>query len=388
MDANIRSPKPLKNGTCSLDPSLDTRQCTKDITTLQNLFDLRHDCSEFGSDCECKRKLAKQQASKHYKLKSKWKRKDREKPDTLSSRLISFDQTPGAKDSYLDYMNGKIVYSKPDHPYYKKNPSTQIRDPSCNELKQVVNKICKKDGENDIAKKVKTNEFSVGMVCGMGTTWHPSLQTCEKVPKEISDVDGTGQPYEASIYPAIRSNNYTTPFDDPTREFASANITFRASARQFGTTCGCNAERCRYPLTSEEGRKQARIFVKLFREIYENPNCEQTTPQCNLRYKIRRIIELHQENFNQGLHGGNHRFLPWHRWYLLEMETILIEGQKELNPATIRCDDRFLGIPYFDWHNLKIGETPMTFVNDASDLYGHHLHDSFGQNTTPHSCFG
>ena len=178
---------------------------------------------------------------------------------------MSFDQAAGGKETYLDYTKGKIVNSKPGHPYYKNGPLTQTRDPSCNELKQVLNKICENEAGRDMTNKLKTNEYSVGLVCGMGTTWHPNLQTCAIVPKAISDVDGAGQPYEASIYPAVRLNNYTTPFDDPTRQFASTNNKFRASARQLSPSCGCNAGRCRYPLTSAKGREQARIFVRLFR---------------------------------------------------------------------------------------------------------------------------
>jgi tyrosinase len=82
---------------------------------------------------------------------------------------------------------------------------------------------------------------------------------------------------------------------------------------------------------------------------------------------------------------SNGVFLPWHRWYILEMETILIQGQKEYNLAS-DCCTTFVGIPYFDWHNLKNGESLNEFINNENDEYGHHFHDSLGQNSDRHQC--
>ena len=64
------------------------------------------------------------------------------------------------------------------------------------------------------------------------------------------------------------------------------------------------------------------------------------------------------------------------------METILLAGQEEFNTLT-GCNNKFVGIPYFDWHNLREGETLYQFINDANDRFGHHFHDSLGQNTAP-----
>jgi len=68
------------------------------------------------------------------------------------------------------------------------------------------------------------------------------------------------------------------------------------------------------------------------------------------------------------------------------METILMEGQ-ELYRLGMDCNERFHGIPYFDWHNLKNKQTLKAFINDANDELGHHFHESLGQNTNPkHGC--
>ena len=417
----------LNNATCTLDKSDVSQQCATDDTTVRKLFDLRNRCSEFGAECEpeceCKRKLAKDTASKYYKLKSNLKKQSYSRMAQVQKS--NTDQRYGgiepyaldnsgydpsqynlkgyqtSSDMYLDYTNGKVVSIKPDHPYYKKTSAIEIRDPTCIELQSVMAKICTGEQEKDENTKLPYNEHSVGLVCGMGTTWNTKFQVCEKVPKQISDVEGTGQPFEEPTYPALRPSGYKTPFDDPNRKFAESNLQVpdihtSRQLRQHRQSCGCRVNRCRYPLTSREGRNQARIFVQLFRRIYQyadwtDMDCTRPYPddhkrKCDLRSKLREQIEAHFDNFNS-LHNGLILFLPWHRWYLIEVESILLDGQKEFDGLTTSCNDTFLGIPYFDWHNLKRGETPMTFVNDENDFYGHHLHDSLGQRTYPRCYF-
>ena len=209
----------------------------------------------------------------------------------------------------------------------------------------------------------------------MGTTWNPKFQVCENVPKQLSDVDGTGQPFEEPTYPALRPSGYKTPFDDPNRKFAESNLRVPDSQtqrqlRQQTQSCGCRVDRCRYPLTSREGRNQARIFVELFKTIYQYPDCTRRYPddhvrKCDLRIEFGQLVDVHYVYFNY-LHSGKILFLPWHRWYLIEMERILLDVQTEFHGSTRSCNDTFLGIPYFDWHNLKHGETPMTFVNNEN----------------------
>ena len=412
----------MKNATCTLDKSDVSQQCATDDTTVRKLFDLRHRCSEFGPECEpeceCKRKLAKDTATKYYKLKSKLNKKSNSRMAQVQES--NTDQRYGgiepyaidtsgydpnqdnlkgyqtSSDMYLDYTNGKVVSIKPDHPYYKKTSAIEIRDPTCRELQSVMIKICTGDQEKDENKNSLYNEHSVGLVCGMGTTWSTKFEICEKVPNQISDVDGTGQPFEEPTYPAIRPSGYKTPFDDPYRKFAETNLQVpdihtQRQLPQQRQSCGCRVNRCRYPLTSRVGRNQARIFVKLFRTIYEYRDCHRGYPEdharkCNLRAELRNMIEVHFDKFDF-LHNGAILFLPWHRWYLIEVERILLDGQKEFQVSTTSCNDTFLGIPYFDWHNLKRGETPMTFVNNENDVYGHHLHDSLGQRTEPRCYF-
>ena len=45
----------LRNATCTLDKTDVSQQCATDDTTVRKLYDLRHDCSEFGNECgpEC-----------------------------------------------------------------------------------------------------------------------------------------------------------------------------------------------------------------------------------------------------------------------------------------------------------------------------------------------
>ena len=402
-----------KNATCTLDKSDVSQQCATDETTVRKLFDLRNRCSEFGPECEpeceCKRKLAKDTSSKYYKLKSKLKKESYSRMSQVQESEPYTIDTSGyypkqynlkgyqtSSDMYLDYTNGEVVSIKPDHPYYKKTSAIEIRDPTCRELQSIMVKICTGAQEKDEHTNLPYNEHSVGLVCGMGTTWNTKFQVCESVPKQISDVDGTGQPFEEPTYPAIRPSGYKTPFDDPDRKFAerhlqAPDISTQRQLRQQRQSCGCRETRCRYPLTSRVGRNQARIFVQLFIEIYQYPNCnryysDDHKRKCDLRGELRGLIEAHYEHFNY-LHKGAILFLPWHRWYLIEVETILLDAQREIHGSTRSCNDTFLGIPYFDWHNLKPYETPMTFVNDETDYYGHHLHDSLGQRTQPRCNF-
>ena len=143
----------------------------------------------------------------------------------------------------------------------------------------------------------------------------------------------------------------------------------------------CTSERCRFPLTSAQGQQQAKLYVRLFRLIYEFQGNDQ--PKLILKTKIRQLIDNHRVWFFIGIHNTGD-FLPWHRWYILEMETILMEGQN-IYSLGAECNERFYGIPYFDWHNLKNNQSPKEFINDANDELGHDFHESLGQNTVPNA---
>ena len=266
--------------------------------------------------------------------------------------------------------------TKPSHAFYGRLPLTEIRDPTCHELQNAVSKQC---GRIDIE-----HEYTMGAFCGLGTTWNIQYQKCVRTPDEYITIDGIGKPFGESPYPSIRPEGYKTPFDEPDSKYIYVSKDQHPGFRggisrsiRAGSDCQkCSAHRCRFPLTSEEGRKQATLYVSLFREIYDYVGTEES--KQTLRYRIRTLIEDHEIYFsNTGIHSDG-LFLPWHRWYLLEMETILMQGQDEFGTAT-DCSNTFVGIPYFDWHNLKNGETVDEFINDADDTMGHHFGDSLGQ---------
>ena len=51
-----------------------------------------------------------------------------------------------------------------------------------------------------------------------------------------------------------------------------------------------------------------------------------------------RLIRLHSDHFDHGIHGGSSTFfLPWHRWYILSLENLL------------RQIDCKVTVPYWDW---------------------------------------
>ena len=293
--------------------------------------------------------------------------------------ISAIDPRPEGVARYIDHLTGEKVATKPSHAFYGRLPLTEIRDPTCKELQSVVSKQCSGIDEE--------TGYSMGQFCGLGTTWNPEYQQCVRTPDEYITIDGIGKPFEDSPYPAIRPEGYETPFDEPGRKYVSIPKTQQAKTGRSlrrGSDCRkCRANRCRFPLTSEEGRRQAYLYVRLFRLIYEYTGEEPS--KVFLRVKIRELIEKHLIHFSgKGIHD-NGFFLPWHRWYIIEMETLLMQGQHIYRTAP-NCDETFVGIPYFDWHNLKDGETPNEFINNAHDNLGHHFEDSLGQSNGVQGC--
>ena len=226
----------------------------------------------------------------------------------------------------------------------------------------------------------------MGVFCGLGTTWNPEYQKCVRIPDEYITIDGTGKPYGEQTYPSIRPEGYKTPFDEPNSTYVYVPETKRAKGFRslfYGSNCRkCKSDRCRFPLTCEEGRRQAVLYVRLFRQIYDYSGGDWA--KLILRTRIRELIDIHNLLWGTAVHNDG-LFLPWHRWYILEMETILMKGQDKYRTAT-DCINTFVGIPYFDWHNLKSGQSLNEFINNAYDTLGHHFGDSLGQSGRPGHC--
>lgn len=49
------------------------------------------------------------------------------------------------------------------------------------------------------------------------------------------------------------------------------------------------------------------------------------------------LVNMHEAMFNNGIHGPDSYFLPWHRWYILSLENLL---------RRINCR---ITVPYWDW---------------------------------------
>ena len=357
----------------------------------RKLFDLNHDCSKFGSICEQKRNEAKNITAEYYKNAKKEKSK-KHKPKGAQAKcklchgISSDDPRPNGVDRYIDYLNERTIPNKPSHGFYGKLSTVTIRDPTCRELKKALDNMC--TNELQLKGNWGSNDISMGLLCGMGTTWDPKIEKCVQVPDEYITIDGLGQPFARSVYPTIRPRGYRSIFDEPNDKYVYLekdqlllnSRSFHRKQKCTPTYPGgtCTSERCRFPLTSKQGQQQAKIYVKLFRMIYEYQGDDQTKQV--LKLKIRTLIDNHGHTSN-GIHRDG-LFLPWHRWYILEMETILMEGQSVFRMG-IECSERFYGIPYFDWHNLKNNQSPKEFINNANDELGHHFHESLGQNTVP-----
>ena len=286
------------------------------------------------------------------------------------------DPRPDGSNRYIDYLNGYATPERPSHGHYGRLPHTIVQDPTCEELQIVTGNICRYEKGG--------TTYSVGQICGMGTTWDAFRKQCVRMQDDYITYDyiTTGLQHQRSVYPYIRSEGDIRCYDDPDDIYIYLNqeqLEVFDSSPHGTEDCtpihqsgNCTANRCRFPLTSYQGQHQAELYVRLFREVYEYDGKD--TNKLIRRTRMRTLIDNHWAF--AGFHGDGN-FLPWHRWYLLEMETILIQHQKE-SIVMSDCDKVFVGIPYFDWHNIPCSVIPRDFINSAS------FHNSFGE-PTPHA---
>ena len=354
---------------------------------LKELYDKQYDCKYYGKSCEDKRRKAEEYTENYYNQATEQETKTyKDKCGNYATGISYVDTRPLGHDRYIDYSTGYTTPTRPSHGHYGRLPYTNVRDPTCKELQHVVVDMCScSEGGNG------NDEYGMGKICGFGTTWNPEQKQCIGVPDEYTAIEGTGQPYSRPVYPYIRPTDDTTCYDDPNDNYAYLT----PHQQQVFNSCPhgtnnctptypdgtCNANRCRFPLTSTQGQEQAKLYVTFFRQVYEYVGGD--VNKVTRRTRIRNLIDNHWTFFGSGLHN-NGAFLPWHRWYILEMETILLQHQAE-TATTSGCDNTFVGIPYFDWHNLKNNQTPKEFINNDNDVLGHHFHNSLGQNTAPPS---
>ena len=339
---------------------------------FNHYYDTKYDCSAYGITCDDKRIKAKEYTRKYYVQAAK---------EVQIHGSSCLDPRPAGHDRYVDYLSDSTVPIRPSHGYYGKLPYTTIRDPSCNELQELVQGVCN-------SEVGQPGGYGMGQVCGLGTTWDPTRKQCVRMGGDYMTIDGTGQPYERPIYPNIRPYNSTTCYDNPNDVYIYLN----PQEEQVYNSCPhgrllsststslnghCSADRCRFPLTSDQGRTQAKLYVNLFRAVYEYRGRDRN--KNVRRERMHQLIDDHRLYFGRGTHD-NGDFLPWHRWYILEMETILMQHQAEtVSPNDVT--EKFIGIPYWDWHNLK--ESAEEFINNANDPLGHNFNDSLGQGTLP-----
>ena len=386
--ATITSTKLTRNYSTDIENERDQCAIPGDMLNAQKLYDLRFSCSQFGPDCQRKREEASKQKMDYYSHAAEEEIKEHKYVNgsyvTYATGISAVDPRPNGAARYVDYMSGNTVSTPPAHGYFARLPVTEVRDPTCRELQNSVTKLCRNRRPDTFTNE--NDKYSMGLFCGLGTTWNPTFEKCVIVPDEYIVLDGTGRPFPEDVYPALREKGYQSAYDDPKGVYVYVSETKQNDAkgfRQGRIGCRmCTADRCRFPLTSAQGRNQARLYVTLFRQVYEYSGREET--KLNLRYRIRELIDQHNLYYRTAVHDSG-IFLPWHRWYILEMETILMQGQDEFGLG-VDCENRFVGIPYFDWHNLKEGESPKEFINNANDGFGHHFHESLGQKSNRYQC--
>eukprot|EP00041_Stephanoeca_diplocostata_P015355 m.292703 g.292703 ORF g.292703 m.292703 type:complete len:683 (-) comp20007_c0_seq3:261-2309(-) len=100
-----------------------------------------------------------------------------------------------------------------------------------------------------------------------------------------------------------------------------------------GCPTGCRVRRSFTSMTNAEKDAYTTAFVRLASGAAGNA----------LRNQFRALIDLHEIEWANGIHGPQ-QFLPWHRWYLVEMESLLQQ---------VDCT---VTIPYWSWENEPSGQ--------------------------------
>merc|ERR1712179_110435 len=277
------------------------------------------------------------------------------------------DPRPTGDDKYIDYLYGYPTPKRPSHGHYGRLPITKIQDPTYEEVRSIMESI-----------QHPENEYDYVPLCGFGTTWEPGRKQCIRMQDDYITYDGTGLQYQRPVYPYIRSEGDSRCYDDPDDIYTYLNgeqqgVYTSVPHGTYYCKDQCKADRCRFPLTSIQGQRQAILYVHLFREVYEYSGS--ILSKLVRRTRMRTLIDNHSSS--TAFHGDG-IFLPWHRWYILEMETILMQHQEE-TVNQLNCKNTFVGVPYFDWHNLPCQVTPKDFINHAN------FHNSLGEPSPPNS---
>ena len=332
---------------------------------LNQLYSYKYPCSSYGKTCEEKRQKCQEYAANYYDTAIKQEEYQHiDCQDNSWTGGSYIDPRPTGYDRYIDYLRGTTTAERPSHGHYGRLPYTNVQGPSYEDLRNICDNLSQGNVDEDV--------YSAGRICGRGTTWHPLRKQCIRMQDDYTTYDGIGYQYQRPVYPYIRSEGdkrcYDNPDDIYTYIDAEQQQVYNSSPHGTGNCFAvCAADRCRFPLTSKLGQHQAKLYVNLFREVYEYAGSDPN--KVLRRTRIRTLIDNHW-SFT-GFHG-NGVFLPWHRWYLLEMETILMQHQAE---SPNDCKNTFYGIPYFDWHNLPCEVNPKDFINNPV------FHSSLGEPT-------
>ena len=188
------------------------------------------------------------------------------------------------------------------------------RQPACTDLKSVyaVGQCCGVDG--------------IGEVCGIGTTWDIDSKRCTMSQMDVVQ----SSPQNMVSFKRIRTNDITL---DPQKDFSffrpdSSN--WLTLVTEGDTTCNI---RFRHEVTTTKGKIQADKVTQAFLDIYLQQNGATIAQQ----YVLHSLINDHLLFFSRGLHN-NGAFLPWHRGYILTLETLLMEH-----------DHNIVGLPYWNF---------------------------------------
>ena len=163
----------------------------------------------------------------------------------------------------------------------------------------------------------------VGELCGIGTTWDTDSKRCT-----MSQMDAVQSPQKPDSFHRIRIGDIQ--LQDVDFSFFRENPDKFNMKSDKGTTCNI---RFRHEVTSDKGKLQADKVTQAFRDVYLRENGATEAQQ----YILHSLINDHLLFFSRGLHN-NGAFLPWHRGYILTLETLLMEH-----------DNSIVGLPYWNF---------------------------------------
>ena len=182
---------------------------------VNQIYSYKYDCSNYAKTCNNQRKECQEYSQNYYATayeQQGYEHKDCEGNSwTGTSYIDPRPYTSEKYDQYVDYLNGYTTRERPSHGHYGRLPYTKVQDPSCRELQNIIEGICRNNEGSSDGK----DKYDLGQICGFGTTWDPVRKRCVRMQNDYTTYDGTGYQHERPVYPYIRAEGDERCYDNP-----------------------------------------------------------------------------------------------------------------------------------------------------------------------------